>query len=114
MPTDTQERIKELLNILAERGTSLVGEDGKMISQTVKELEQEINKLRKENEELKKTKGITTEEFERRLGGKENFDDKGVIKGIISNNQQPVPTPPVPKPEEPIIPSDQLTPEQKE
>src|SRR4051794_10906400 len=53
MPTDTQERVKELLINLAEHGTSLVGEEGKLISEIVKELRQEIAKLGEENTGLK-------------------------------------------------------------
>jgi len=115
MPTDTQERVKELLTNLAEHGTSLVGEDGKLISEIVKELRQEIAKLNEENAELKKA-NLTIEEFVRRLGGEMNFDEKGVYRGAASasNNQQTTPTPPAPKPEDPVIPIDQLTPEQKE
>jgi phage shock protein A len=53
MPTDTEKRIKELLGILKENGTNLLGEDGKALSQILNGLEQEIDNLKKENTGLK-------------------------------------------------------------
>jgi DNA-binding transcriptional MerR regulator len=93
MPTDTEKRIKELLETLKKDGANLIVSDGKPLSQFVKELEQQIENLKKDISDLKKNSGgntITIEEFERRLGGKQNFDDKGVFKGTSSTpNQQP-------------------------
>jgi len=116
MPTDTEQRVKELLVELGERGVNIIKLDGEALEKVLRELIQKNSKLEKDNAELiqkiakleKQDKGITEEEFLRRMGGKENFDDKGVYKGgtSTSNNQQPTPNPQPSKPDEKPQPQD--------
>lgn len=57
MLTDTEQRIKELLVELKNRGANMLELDGKPLNQALDEAKQEINKLRQENDELKQKVG---------------------------------------------------------
>jgi len=111
MPTDTEKRIKELLEVLKTDGSTLLKtKDGKTVENSLKELVEESKQKDKRIKELedKSKNSLTVEEFIRRLGGEMNFDEKGVYKGgtSTSNNQQPTPNPQPSKPDEKPQPQD--------
>jgi len=107
MPTDTQERIKELLAILKKDGANLIEVDGRPLSQIAKELEQEVSNLKQENAALKQGDFLTFEKL-KEIFGEKNFDEKSIYKGgtSTSDNQQPAPSPQPNKPDEKPQPQD--------
>jgi len=84
---DIKQRFEDFLEIIKNQGIELVKtKDGETLGEALEKLKEENKALKKENEELKKNI-ITKEEFERRLGGGNNFDKNGIYKGGSADSQ---------------------------